>query len=285
MARGSKSYTEVRIKSLIDPGDLLEMLSETGVLGASEADYGFSLFWAPDRWAPDVLRELKGALVRLGDAEAAGSLAVLHLADQDWNARWAETVRPIRLSPRILIRQSWNRADVPEGGFDLIIDPKRAFGTGYHATTQLMVEWLDGAIAGGERVLDVGTGSGILAMAALRLGARSAVGIDLDPEAIECAAEYAAGNGFGPELELRAVALADFRGSAFDLVLANLDRNTLTRHIGDLGRLAGLRGRQVISGLLTEDEPDFRDIIKAAGWRLTNRRERDEWLMLELSRL
>ena len=153
------------------------------------------------------------------------------------------SLQPIRLGERILVRQSWNSAPVPDGGFELVIDPKRAFGTGYHATTQLIASWLEEMIRGGERVLDVGTGSGILAMAALRLGASSALGIDNDPEAIECAQEYAAVNDFGAELELRVAALEDLGSGQFDLVLANLDRNTLMRYFADFRKHVSAGGR------------------------------------------
>ena len=113
---------------------------------------------------------------------------------------------------------SWNtrphsselaRADPEFSGIELVIDPRRAFGTGYHATTQLVVEWLEAHVRGGGVVLDVGTGSGILAMTAIRLGAASALGVDNDPVAVECAREYAVLNGFGPELELRVASFED----------------------------------------------------------------------------
>ena len=121
---------------------------------------------------------------------------------EDWNARWAAAVKPIHIGQQIVIRPSWEKVALPPNRIELIIDPKHAFGTGHHATTQFLIEWLEDLIQGGETVLDVGTGSGILAITALRLGAVSVLGIDNDPVAIECARTYASLNGFQDELAL-----------------------------------------------------------------------------------
>ena len=114
------------------------------------------------------------------------------------------------------------------GSLEIILDPKQAFGTGHHATTRMLLEWLEDRIQGGEAVLDVGAGSGILAMVALRLGARSAIGVELDPVAVACARDYAVENHFGPELTWVCGTLRDVPHPVTpDLVLANLDRQTL----------------------------------------------------------
>jgi ribosomal protein L11 methyltransferase len=189
---------------------------------------------------------------------------------------------PIRIGKKVGIRQSWNRAGDPPP-IELTIDPKRAFGTGFHASTQLLVEMLEDEIAGGERVLDVGTGSGILAMVALRLGAGCATGIDADPEAIECAIEYASLNGFGPELELRVASAAELGSGIFDIVLANLDRNTVLANAAILCRAAGGAGRLLISGLLHDDWPDVAAALAEAGAAAIETRQREEWIALRVA--
>ena len=119
-------------------------------------------------------------------------------------------------------------------------------------------------------------------MVALRLGATSALAIDHDPEAIECAREYAAVNGFGAELELRVAELAGLDREEFDLVLANLDRNTLVRHFDCLHRFVKAGGCLLISGLQRDDETEISESLETAGWIVLDQRCRDEWLALEL---
>jgi len=279
MANG---YIEVRIRSSVDAGELIGMLDDPACLGALEREDGVHLYWRKETWHAGVLQDLLIVLRRLGVTDLAGEPAVSELADQDWNERWARSLQPIRLGKCILVRQSWNSAPVSDGGFELVIDPKRAFGTGYHETTQLMASWLEEVILGAERVLDVGTGSGILAMAALRLGASYALGIDHDPEAIECAREYATVNGFGAELGLRIATPEDLGPERFDLVLANLDRNALLGCLADFRRHVSAGGRLLISGLQTGDEQDISNAAAEAGWRIHACRNRGDWLALEL---
>jgi ribosomal protein L11 methyltransferase len=282
MGAMNPAYMEIRIITSVDAGELLGMLEETACLGAWAGEDGFCLYWPVDAWDDTILHILQDALRRLGAGGDEHMLTVAALQDQDWNARWAESLKPIKLGRRILIRQSWNAAAIPDGGFELIIDPKRAFGTGYHATTQLMAEWLEDKVRAGARVLDVGTGSGILAMVALRLGATSALAIDQDPEAIECAREYAVVNGFGVELELRVAQLVELDREEFDLVLANLDRNTLVRHFDCFHRFVKAGYCLLISGLQRDDETEISESLEAAGWMVLDKRWRDEWLALEL---
>jgi ribosomal protein L11 methyltransferase len=278
----TRTFKEIRLRTLIDSGDLVALLDGRGCEGASESDGYTSLYWESDSWNEDALEALKTGLGRLGDPAAEATIEVSEIPDQDWNATWAASLQPVRLGSRILIRQSWNEAPAPEGGFALVVDPKRAFGTGYHATTQLIAEWLPELVRGGERVLDLGTGSGILAMIALRLGAGCAIGIDNGPEAIVCAREYAAVNGFGAELDLRVAGLGEWHASGFDLVLANLDRKTLLPNFAILHGYAAPHARLLISGLLRDDYAEVCAALSEAGWQVAERRDRDEWMALEL---
>ena len=103
-------------------------------------------------------------------ASPESDIRVEKLPDQDWNRQWAQSVRPIRIGRRIVIRPSWEPVALQAQDVEIVLDPKQAFGTGHHATTRMLLEWLEDLVHGGESVLDVGAGSGILAMVALRLG-------------------------------------------------------------------------------------------------------------------
>jgi ribosomal protein L11 methyltransferase len=276
------NYIEVIVQTDLDSGELLAMLDAES-LGAWESDGAVHVFWPENEWSPGAFEELKKSLRQAGIADPDGILTVRPVPDRDWNAVWAASLKPIRLGRRILIRQSWNRSDPAFDGIELVIDPKRAFGTGYHATTQLVVEWLEHHIHGGERVLDVGTGSGILGMAAIRLGAASAVGIDNDPVAVECAREYQDGNGFGSELDLRVCSFEDLESGSFDLVLANLDIRTMPGFIRRLPDLLKGGGAACLSGLQPQDLEEVAEALKMAGYRIEAQTARDEWLCLQIA--
>jgi ribosomal protein L11 methyltransferase len=276
----TQEWIEVRWASSADAGEVLGLLNDPAVTGAWQEDGQIRLYWPAARWSPDALASLKQALTRFGDAGAA--ITVDRLLGQDWNALWAKSVRPIRIGRRIVIRPSWERVGLAPGDVELILDPRQAFGTGHHATTALLLEWLERIVHGGEQVLDVGTGSGILAMAALRLGAKTAVGIDCDQVAIECAREYAAVNQFGSELELRVATLEAVEPGPVDLVLANLDRQTLLESARFFEPFLKQGARLLVSGILPEDRSDIAAVFAAAGGTVAGSNERDGWLALEI---
>ncbi len=277
-----KSYVEVRIAAPVDCGELLGLLTDSESLGAWEDGGIIHLFWPAERWSESVRSELASALGLLGVPADPAAIQPEYVPDRDWNALWAESVQPIRIGRKILVRQSWNQAQIPQGGIEVIVDPKRAFGSGYHATTQLAAEWLEDRIRGGERMLDVGTGSGILAMAAVRLGASAAFGIDSDPVAIQCALENSALNGFGGELEFSNRALEELSGQRFDCVVANLDRRTLLTLGAKLKPLVADGGKLLITGLQLEDEADIVAAFSLQQGQVAERRAKEEWLALEI---
>ncbi len=274
------NYIEVCIKTEVDAGELLGMLNEGETLGSWEKDGVLHIFWPEDRWNDAALEDLKNMLGALG--EKAPELTIAAVPDQDWNATWAASLQPIRLGRRVRIRQSWHAPDPGFEGIELVIDPKRAFGTGYHATTQLVMEWLEDSVRGGERVLDVGTGSGILAMCAIRFGAASALGIDNDPVAVECAREYAAVNGFGSELELKVAAFDALGEGKFDVIVANLDSRTMPGFCAVIGRLLQPGGVACLSGIQDQDYEEVAGLLNEANLKITARRQKDEWIALSV---
>ena len=273
---------EVLIQTDVDSGELLAMLEDSESLGAWESEGVIHLFWPENKWNPAALADLKQALAKLGVGNQEDIVTIRSVPDRDWNAEWAASLTPIRLGRRIRIRQSWHAVDPDFDGIELIIDPRRAFGTGYHATTQLVIRWLEDHIRGGECVLDVGTGSGILSMAAIRLGAASALAIDNDPVALECAREYCGANGFGTELELRISSFENLESKAFDVILANLDIRTMPLLCPHLRRLMKAGGIACLSGLQEQDLREIMEALSLADLKIEAVTKREEWVALSI---
>jgi ribosomal protein L11 methyltransferase len=274
------NYIEVCVRTDVDSGEILGMLMDGETLGSWEKDGVLHMFWPEERWNEDALDDLKSVLERLGVDASDRNLTISTVPDQDWNAAWAASLTPIILGRRIRIRQSWHEADRNFNGIELVIDPKRAFGTGYHTTTQLVVEWLEENIHGGERVLDVGTGSGILSMSAIRFGAISALGIDNDPVAIECAQEYAERNGFGCELKLRVSSFETLDEGPFDIIVANLDSRTMPLFCKCISRLLKPGGLACLSGIQDQDYEEVSLILGRLS--IIHKRKREDWLALSI---
>ena len=279
----SSDFVEVCIRADVDAGELLARLQNGDYLGGWENEGLIHIYWPEERWTPTTLEDVRCILAAMGVDVGEGDLKVSNIPDHDWNATWAASVQPIRLGKRIRIRQSWHPSDPDFNGIELVIDPKRAFGTGYHTTTQLIIEWLENQIRGGERVLDVGTGSGILAMAAIRLGAASALAIDIDTVALECAREYADVNAFGSELTLREASFNDLGREQFDVIMANLDGKTLPAFCGFLPQLLGESGIACLSGLQIQDYDEIMSVLANSQIQIQSRFEREEWIALAVS--
>lgn len=277
-------WIQVDVAAAVDSAELLSLLNDPHAMGAWQDGDLLHLYWPSGQWGPDRLAALQSVLARLGCGPGAGSVTVNHLPDRDWNAEWARQVEPIRVG-RVVIRPSWRTGDLRSGDIELIIDPKQAFGTGHHATTQLLLEWLPELVGPRDLVLDVGTGSGILAMAALRLGAHRATGVDHDAVAIDCAREYAAVNGFDDRLTLD-VAAAEEDGAIESfkptVVLANLDRQTLLAAVESLSGYVAQGARLLLSGLLLDQRSEIEQAYAAHRAYVVQARERDGWLALEL---
>ena len=276
-------WIQVDVRTSIDAGELLGMLHDPAVTGAWQEDDQVHLYWPGDRCGPDTWQGLRAALALLGQVDPERAITINRLPNEDWNAQWSRLVEPIRIG-RVIIRPSWKIVPLATGEIELIIDPKQAFGTGHHATTHLLIEWLQHSVKPTDRVLDVGTGSGVLAMVALRLGAEAAVGEDFDPVAIDCAREYAQLNGFDGRLTLAvSEAQVERAEDSFTptLVLAILDRQTLLLAADSVCRYATGGARLLLSGLLVDQRAEIEAAYAARGVYVTVARERDGWLALE----
>lgn len=280
----SNGWVDVCIHDNLDVGELLSRLDDATVQGAWEDDGGkVHLYWAEAYWNEERLSALRLALADLAESGQGQSLSVTPVPAQDWNETWARSVKPLRIG-RFVIRPSWEPAPLGPRDLEIILDPKQAFGTGHHATTRMLLEWLQQDIHGGERILDVGAGSAILAMAAVKLGATSAIGIEIDPVAVDCAREYVEQNRLGDHIDIRCGTLADLpteRRQSVDLILANLDRQTVLTLAEDLTSVASGGARVLVSGILLEQESEIVERFSSLGLACVSRRDEEGWVMMQ----
>ncbi len=195
----------------------------------------------------------------LDDVNEDFDAQLYHLADVDWAVEWRRGFGPQRIGNRLLLQPSWETTDGAGGRVVVTIDPENAFGSGDHETTRLVLRALDQRIRGGERLLDVGCGSGILSIAALRLGATVAVGVDIDEDAVKVARRNATLNGVGAVFESSTTPLAEMDG-VYDVVVANIETRMLADLADELSSRVAPGGFLVLSGILLEE----REAIAAA---------------------
>jgi ribosomal protein L11 methyltransferase len=204
------------------------------------------------------------------------SIAIQHVEDRAWEREWLKDFRPMRFGRRLWIAPAGQQ---PPGQAAVVLelDPGLAFGTGTHATTALCLEWLDREVRGGEQVLDYGCGSGILALAALKLGADAAVACDIDPQALTATRENALKNGLAARISVAQDphAIAE----AFDLVVANILSGTLIELAPRLATHCRAGGVIALAGLLARQADEV-----AAAYRpwfdIAPETEREGWTLL-----
>jgi ribosomal protein L11 methyltransferase len=276
----SSSIYEIQIPACVDGAELSGILACPMFLGLWEQDGVLTIYWQGNQ--EGLIQEVQEALVQLDVTIPASSFQLQYVTPRDWNSEWAASVKPIRIGQRIGIRPSWATMEMPEDGIEIILDPKQAFGTGHHATTHLLIEWLeDVSWLTDYRVLDVGTGSGILSMVALRLGALYALGIDNDDVAIDCAKDYAVVNGFTKELDLLSCRMNELREQSFEIIVANIDRKTILEISPEFSRFRSSATQLFLSGLLKDDATEVVEHMTRHGWTQQAIREREGWIALE----
>ncbi|HNE26292.1 MAG TPA: 50S ribosomal protein L11 methyltransferase [Pseudomonadales bacterium] len=223
--------------------------------------------------------DLRAQLAEIFDG-GLPSLRFEVLADQVWERTWMEHFQPMRFGERLWIYPSWT--DAPDDGSVVLrLDPGLAFGTGTHPTTALCLEWLDAQSPQGKTVIDYGCGSGILAIAALLLGAACATGYDNDPQALTASRDNAAHNHCAEKLTLALVATggADITEQA-DVVLANILAGPLRELAPRIAPLVKHGGSLVLSGILAEQAEDVMDAYRVFGFVFNAPAEREGWVRL-----
>ncbi len=259
-----KEWFEIRVP--VTPASeesILNFLFELGSQGLQQLDDEVWAYFSSGEAAEKLLKEIDDFLTRLpqfGIEAPAGQATFVSVPEVDWNAEWKKRFKPIRVSDRFTVKPTWEKLEEPETPFVIEIDPKQAFGTGSHETTKLMLQLLEQHEVTGLHVLDAGTGTGILAIAAEMLGAAQVLAFDNDPVAIEAAHENVARNLADAKIRLL-VAAPDNCGivpRSFHLVLANMTKNIIFEHFAALESAVAAGGHLLLSGILATELDEVR---------------------------
>lgn len=203
--------------------------------------------------------------------------------EDDWNSQWQRYFTTTRIGRTIIVKPSWETFVPEEGDITIEINPGMAFGTGTHATTRMCLEAMETIIHDGSKtigsMLDVGTGSGILSIAAAKLGVENVVGIDIDPVALTCARQNIANNCLEEKVIIKAVSLKKL-DSCFDLVVANMLTEILMRLCNDLYSHLCKSGTLILSGILSENQSQVSQIFTSKKLSLVNTYREADWICL-----
>jgi ribosomal protein L11 methyltransferase len=261
---------------------LIARLEEYGFTGFQEGGGVLKAYIGADDWSPGKSNYVKSWLRRQGVEDA---VAEQRIAERNWNAQWEQSIQPLTVGP-FVVKPTW--AAVPtdaEGQHVLEIDPKMSFGTGYHESTRLMLRFLPDLIRGGEQVLDAGTGTGILSIAAVRLGAAFVVAFDISDWAEENARENIALNDDAERITVRLGTIDEAVPEAgFDVILANIERDPLISLLPAFADKLADGGRVALAGLTEDDEPRMRDAIGEHGFIIAHEARENEWWSVVLYR-
>jgi ribosomal protein L11 methyltransferase len=225
-------------------------------------------------------RHIEEAIWHLGQIWPIPEPTFQIVAEEDWAEAWKAQLSVLHIGEHIVIRPSWLEHKKKRDDVVIRLDPGMAFGTGLHPTTQLCLEALETLVQPGMDVLDVGTGTGILAIAAAKLGAARVAAVDSDRMAFKTARENAMINAVEGVVNTTCGSLEGIVGS-YDLVVVNI----LARVIMDmlrngLGTHVNAGGKIIAAGIILDQEPDVTCTIEQAGFRLVDRRQRDDWICL-----
>lgn len=274
------TYTKLSVYATEEQGE---------ILSAYLADFPFDSFDYDgeklNAYAPQSdMEKFRQEVETLLEGEGFLSYFFEDIEAQNWNASWESNFEEVEVRGEVLIRAPFHPERIGYQGMEVIIQPKMSFGTGHHSTTQLMIEsLLDGDIKG-KRVLDMGSGTGVLAIVAAKLGAEKVLAVEIDDMAEESVRENIELNGVVEKVESICGDATSIEGREFDIVLANINRNILLADMERYSNTLNVGGRLVMSGFLAEDVEILTKKAKSLGYTLKKHRANDVWQAIELER-
>lgn len=265
---------------------------ESGVVYTNAEDEGTAFgpvkvfgYLVADEKLEEIRQRLNEALWYLGRIMTLPEPQYKMIVDEDWMASWKEHYHPIPIGKKLIILPAWIKEDQPDR-VSVRIDPSMAFGTGTHPTTQLCLEVVEQYLQPDETVIDVGCGSGILSIAALKLGALHALGVDIDRAAIKSTLENADANDTAGEIEVGVGSVDEILGGSFSIrqapfVLANILAPIIIRLFNaGLADLVTPGGLLALSGILADQAPDVKVSAREHGLTFVEMKQSGDWVVL-----
>ena len=244
---------------------------DTEILAKDRTTAAVSGFIAEGSDIMPVLEQLK-LLLPEADVE------VVSVEQSDWANNWKKYYKPIRVGKSIVIKPSWEPYEKQDGDVIVELDPGMAFGTGTHETTRMCMELLERFVTPETTVLDVGCGSGILSITSLLLGAKSIVGVDIDPVAVDVAVENGERNGFcPPRYVIKKGNLADEIEGMFDIAAANIVADAIKMLAPDVKRFIKPDGYFICSGIIEDRIDDVKECLNSLGYNIIEVLRQGEW--------
>ena len=280
----NKNWVEVSVQ--IDPS-LLDIISNDiftlGAEGLEETNKCVKIYFSDEQWNSQREKSLIGLITKLNPEFTNSQILTKHIPYQDWTESWKENFKLFHLTDNIIVKPDWDHYQAQEGEIVITVSPKMAFGTGHHETTQLVMVMLQKYLKDEQRVLDAGTGSGILAILSAQLGAAEITAFDNDPIAIENAKENFDLNNIKTAHSIIYGVLEDIKELEYDVIVANIDRNVLLQLPEKLVGYIRPGGILILSGLLSRDEDKILNAYEEFDWRPVEKNQRGAWIVLALT--
>ena len=290
------ALAEIGITGLVisDPEDFEQFLAgkqgrwdlcDDALLALREAESSVTFYLPQNEYGNAQLAQIDGLLTRLKALDGQGQWGRLEhtltdIPEESWQDSWKQHWKPTRVGKRLVVCPSWENFQPGAGDVVLRLDPGMAFGTGTHQSTRLCMELAEQIVTGGEQVLDLGCGSGILAITALLLGAEGALGIDIDDVAVRVCTENAAMNGLEQRAGFRKGDLARGIDGQYQLIFANIIADVILKLLPDVPRLLAPGGWLIASGILSERAGEIESALGRLGLRVERKLENEGWCAL-----
>lgn len=277
-----KTYLEISISASKPQQELLiPTMTELGCHGFMDTDTELLCYIDKSIWSDEKFSQLQQNLKTiLRTISSNADIRIKEIQEENWNKQWESTIKPIEIGSKLVIKSSWAEYKNSNKKITIQIDPKMSFGTGYHETTRLTLNLLENYIKKGYNVLDVGTGTGILAIAALKLGAEFSLGIDNDEWAIANAKENVSSNGLERHIEISDKPISELPVHKYDLITANIALPTILELFPEMTKRLKENGTILFSGLLINDENSIRKGILENGLTILELITEGEWIAI-----
>ncbi len=264
------------------------------LMGLSQCETCVTVYLPGNSQGADMLSSIRAMLSDMKAADTENAYGRLeaelsNIREEDWANNWKQYFKPLKVGDKLLIKPSWEEDDNTDNRIVLEIDPASSFGTGQHHTTRLCLELLEKSLSGGEKILDLGCGSGILSIGAILLGAESAVAVDIEENSVATAIENAEKNNI-PAEKYKALcgniiddeALANEIDAKYDIITANIVADVLIAMRGFFGRYLKPDGILIISGIIEERMDEVVDAVVASGFEKIEANIKEGWAAVKL---